>query len=113
MFSILGGYPPFWAEEDSETYQKILAGDPGYVQEYWVPVSNEAKDLLRRLFTIDPAKRPTATQVFFIYFFLFFFLFSFFFFLFSFFFFLFSFFFFLFSFLSFFLSHLSFSPNRL
>jgi len=62
MFSILGGYPPFWAEEDEKTYEKILCGDPGYIPEYWDPVSSEAKDLLRQLFTVDPARRPTATQ---------------------------------------------------
>ena len=50
MFSILGGYPPFWAEEDEETYQKILMGDPGYLKEYWEPVSDDAKDLLAQLF---------------------------------------------------------------
>ena len=62
MFSILGGYPPFWAEEDEETYQKILQGDPGYIPEYWNPVSTEAKDLLRQLFTVDPKKRPSASE---------------------------------------------------
>mmetsp|Transcript_37108 Transcript_37108/g.51190 ORF Transcript_37108/g.51190 Transcript_37108/m.51190 type:complete len:543 (+) Transcript_37108:95-1723(+) len=62
MFSILGGYPPFWAEEDQETYQKILAGDPGYIPDYWDPVSAEAKDLLRKLFTVDPKKRPSASE---------------------------------------------------
>jgi serine/threonine protein kinase len=62
MFSILGGYPPFWAEEDEMTYEKILCGDPGYIRDYWAPVSDEAKDLLRQLFTVDPMKRPTATQ---------------------------------------------------
>jgi serine/threonine protein kinase len=62
MFSILGGYPPFWAEEDEETYQKILQGDPGYIPEYWNPVSHEAKDLLAKLFTVDPNKRPSANE---------------------------------------------------
>jgi serine/threonine protein kinase len=62
MFSILGGYPPFWAEDDQVTYQKILAGDPGYIPEYWDPVSSEAKDLLRKLFTVDPRTRPSASE---------------------------------------------------
>eukprot|EP00211_Chloroparvula_japonica_P001255 CAMPEP_0119123764 /NCGR_PEP_ID=MMETSP1310-20130426/3593_1 /TAXON_ID=464262 /ORGANISM="Genus nov. species nov., Strain RCC2339" /LENGTH=538 /DNA_ID=CAMNT_0007113625 /DNA_START=48 /DNA_END=1664 /DNA_ORIENTATION=- len=62
MFSILGGYPPFYAAEDEETYELILQGDPGYIPEYWDPVSKEAKDLLRKLFTVDSEKRPSATE---------------------------------------------------
>ncbi|GAA6055635.1 hypothetical protein JCM3770_003390, partial [Rhodotorula araucariae] len=53
LFELLAGYPPFFAENPLEIYEKILQG------KYGVPriIDPLAKDLIRRLLTADLTKR--------------------------------------------------------
>ncbi|GAA5878131.1 hypothetical protein JCM1840_002251 [Sporobolomyces johnsonii] len=53
LFELLAGYPPFFADNPLEIYEKILTGKFG-VPHHIDPV---AKDLIRRLLTADLTKR--------------------------------------------------------
>ncbi|CBN80278.1 possible CDPK [Ectocarpus siliculosus] len=62
VYILLGGYPPFHDENQTRLFRKIKAGNFKFHPEYWQSISNEAKDLIRRLLTVDPKKRLTAAQ---------------------------------------------------
>jgi len=40
----------------------VLRGDPDLTQDPWPSISDDAKDVVRRLLTVDPSKRATAGQ---------------------------------------------------
>ncbi|CAM9277638.1 unnamed protein product, partial [Ascophyllum nodosum] len=62
IYILLGGYPPFHDENQTRLFRKIKAGNFKFHDEYWGSVSSDAKDLIRRLLTVDPKKRLTAAQ---------------------------------------------------
>ncbi|CAM9880192.1 unnamed protein product [Laminaria digitata] len=62
IYILLGGYPPFHDENQTRLFRKIKSGNFKFHTEYWGSVSSEAKDLIRRLLTVDPKKRLTAAQ---------------------------------------------------
>jgi serine/threonine protein kinase len=43
-------------------FQLIAHGIFDFHEEYWSEISNDAKDLIKKLLTVDPAKRITAEQ---------------------------------------------------
>ena len=59
-YILLGGYPPFHDENQTQLYKKIKSGDFVFHPEYWDVVSKEAKDLITRMLTVDHEKRMTA-----------------------------------------------------
>eukprot|EP00607_Mallomonas_marina_P007103 CAMPEP_0182437614 /NCGR_PEP_ID=MMETSP1167-20130531/85165_1 /TAXON_ID=2988 /ORGANISM="Mallomonas Sp, Strain CCMP3275" /LENGTH=350 /DNA_ID=CAMNT_0024630593 /DNA_START=355 /DNA_END=1408 /DNA_ORIENTATION=- len=61
-YVLLGGYPPFHDEDMQRLFKKIKRGEYSFHREYWGAVSEEAKDLIRGLLTIDVTKRFTADQ---------------------------------------------------
>jgi serine/threonine protein kinase len=64
LFMLLGGYPPFY-EPDNNTknmYRRIMTGDYFFHPDYWAEISPEAKDLIKGLLTVDPARRLTVDQ---------------------------------------------------
>ena len=64
LYMLLGGYPPFYEPEDDQKamFRKILAGSYQFHADTWDVVSEEAKDLIRGLLTVDQEKRLTAEQ---------------------------------------------------
>jgi len=64
LFMLLGGYPPFYETGDDQKtlYRKIVTATYNFHDENWNGVSEEAKDLVRQLLVIDPAKRLTVDQ---------------------------------------------------
>lgn len=62
VYILLGGYPPFHEENHVVLYRKIKAAEYTFDEEYWSLVSEEAKDLIRKLLVVDPDKRLTADQ---------------------------------------------------
>lgn len=64
VYEMLFGEPPFHGETENETYQNILLGkidfNPFQSEEEDDELSEEAKDLIRKLLTIDPANRLGA-----------------------------------------------------
>ena len=64
LFMLLGGYPPFYEPEDDQKtmFRKIVNAEYEFHAENWAEVSEEAKDLIRGLLTLDPRKRLTVDQ---------------------------------------------------
>ena len=62
-YFLLCGYTPFDRERQDQEMQAIIAGDYKFEpEEYWMNVSQTARDFVSYCLTIDPAKRPTAAQ---------------------------------------------------
>ena len=60
FYILLCGYPPFNGETDDEIYEAILSGKFQFPEEDWDQVSQEAKDLIKKMLTKDPKKRISA-----------------------------------------------------
>uniref|UniRef100_A0A4W5M0H1 calcium/calmodulin-dependent protein kinase n=1 Tax=Hucho hucho TaxID=62062 RepID=A0A4W5M0H1_9TELE len=63
LYILLVGYPPFWDEDQHRLYQQIKAGAYDFPSPEWDTVTPEAKDLINKMLTINPAKRITASEV--------------------------------------------------
>jgi len=61
MYEFLFGHPPFEAEDQNKTYERIAKVDLKFSSR--VPISDSAKDLIQRLLQKDPAKRLTWEQI--------------------------------------------------
>ena len=62
VYIILGGYPPFIEQNQRELFRKIRRGQYEFHEEYWGSVSDDAKDLISSLLTVEPSKRLTAAE---------------------------------------------------
>jgi calcium/calmodulin-dependent protein kinase I len=62
LYILLGGYPPFHDDNQRQLFRKIVKGEYEFHPEYWGAVSDEAKDLIRGLLTLDMDKRLTVDQ---------------------------------------------------
>eukprot|EP01039_Chlorochromonas_danica_P004352 gene4352-4773_t len=62
LFILLGGYSPFHKRDKAVMFQRIVAGQFTFHPQRWSHVSEEAKDLICKLLTIDPLIRFTAKQ---------------------------------------------------
>ncbi|KAJ7216383.1 kinase-like domain-containing protein [Mycena pura] len=62
-YFLLAGYTPFDRNTPKEENAAIAAGDYRFEpEEYWVNVSETARDFIRACLTVDPAERPTAAK---------------------------------------------------
>jgi calcium/calmodulin-dependent protein kinase I len=63
FFFVLGGYPPF-VDYNSRAgmFKKIMAGEFEFHETDWKGVSSQARDFIKALLVVDPAKRMTASQ---------------------------------------------------
>ncbi|KAH8050623.1 serine/threonine kinase [Aureococcus anophagefferens] len=62
VYILLGGYPPFHDDNHAILYRKIKAADYTFEPQYWDQVSDDAKDLIKKMLVVDPDKRLTADQ---------------------------------------------------
>jgi len=62
MYVLLCGYPPFYGETDAEVLSKVKAGHYSFSGGEWKRVSEDAKDLIRRLLKINPNDRFTSEE---------------------------------------------------
>eukprot|EP00924_Labyrinthula_sp_SR-Ha-C_P008804 maker-scaffold_2-augustus-gene-3.0-mRNA-1 protein AED:0.11 eAED:0.11 QI:0/0/0/1/1/1/2/0/926 len=62
-YILLCGYQPFYATKKSVLYQKIKNSEYEFHQAAWGKVSLIAKDLISRLFVVNPERRLTIKQV--------------------------------------------------
>lgn len=60
VYILLGGYPPFIEQNQRELFRKIRKGQYEFHDEYWGQVSDDAKNLISKLLTVDPTTRYTA-----------------------------------------------------
>jgi len=63
MYILLCGFPPFYAENNSKLFEKIMSGSYSFPSPYWDKISSSAKDLIRCMLVVDPKKRFTSIQV--------------------------------------------------
>lgn len=57
-----GGISTLWDEDQHRLYQQIKAGAYDFPSPEWDTVTPEAKDLINKMLTINPAKRITASE---------------------------------------------------
>ncbi|TMW55519.1 hypothetical protein Poli38472_010401 [Pythium oligandrum] len=62
-YILLCGYPPFHDDNQALLFRKIKAGRFVFDSPYWDNVSEDAKDLIKKMLIVDPAERWTATQL--------------------------------------------------
>ncbi|RYH18038.1 serine/threonine-protein kinase, partial [archaeon] len=62
LYILLGGYPPFHDDNQRILFKKITKADYQFHPDYWRTVSDEAKDLIAGLLTLDMHKRLTVDQ---------------------------------------------------
>ncbi|EJT99110.1 Pkinase-domain-containing protein [Dacryopinax primogenitus] len=62
-YVLLCGYAPFQNPDEEEMIEKTVHADVRFHEQYWKNVSQEAKDFIIALLTVDPHKRPTIEQV--------------------------------------------------
>jgi len=62
VFLLLSGNLPFMGRSQKELFQKIVAGKFEFKEDEWAGVSDDAKDLVRKLLVLDPDKRITAND---------------------------------------------------
>lgn len=61
-YIILVGYPPFYDTAPLRLKTKILRGKYEFHPQFWVNVSEEAKDFIQKLLTVDMHTRMTAAE---------------------------------------------------
>ncbi|KAL4227967.1 Calcium/calmodulin-dependent protein kinase type IV [Mactra antiquata] len=59
-YILLCGYEPFYHEDEREMYKKILKGDFMFDSPYWDNITENAKDLIKKLLIINPENRITV-----------------------------------------------------
>ena len=62
MFLLLSGNLPFNGRSQKELFRKIVSGKYEFKEEGWDGVSEDAKDLVKKLLVLDPDERITASQ---------------------------------------------------
>lgn len=62
MYTLLSGQPPFWHRKQMMMLRMIMEARYSLEKPEWDDVSASAKDLIRRLLEVNPAKRITARQ---------------------------------------------------
>ena len=59
-YVMLSGFPPFYHDDESEMFKLIKRGEFDFPSPSWDPVSENAKDFIRKLLVLDPLQRITA-----------------------------------------------------
>ncbi|KAL8449886.1 hypothetical protein Emed_002849 [Eimeria media] len=62
LYIIISATPPFYGESDGEVVQKIVAGSYSMNGYPWRHVSDDCKDIIRRLLTVDPRCRMCLNE---------------------------------------------------
>ncbi|QCE05263.1 calcium-dependent protein kinase [Vigna unguiculata] len=63
LYILLCGVPPFWAETEQGVAQSIIRSVVDFRREPWPKVSDNAKDLVKKMLDPDPKRRLTAQEV--------------------------------------------------
>ncbi|XP_039013585.1 calcium-dependent protein kinase 24-like [Hibiscus syriacus] len=64
LYILLCGVPPFWADNEEGIAQAIIRGKIDFERDPWPKVSEEAKDLVKRMLDPNPRTRITVQQVY-------------------------------------------------
>lgn len=63
LYVLLCGYPPFYDESNEVLFELIKKGKFEFPSPHWDQISDYAKDLIRNLLVVDPAKRFNADRI--------------------------------------------------
>ncbi|CAF4462800.1 unnamed protein product [Didymodactylos carnosus] len=67
MYILLCGYPPFYSKHSLPISPgmktKIRTGEYRFPEEDWCMVSDEAKNLIQAMLTVEPEKRPNIETI--------------------------------------------------
>ncbi|XP_003383677.1 PREDICTED: MAP kinase-activated protein kinase 5-like [Amphimedon queenslandica] len=68
MYIMLCGYPPFYSEVPHQALsnrmkQKIMSADFDFPENDWKAVTDEAKDLIRKMLCVEPSERLSIEEV--------------------------------------------------
>jgi calcium/calmodulin-dependent protein kinase I len=63
LFILLCGYPPFPGSNHAAILDKVVNADFEFESPFWDHVSEDAKDLVSKLLTVDPIKRLSAAEI--------------------------------------------------
>ena len=63
LYILVSGRPPFSGENDNITMNKILTGKFEFKWEGWKQISQELKDLISSMLTLDVENRPSANDL--------------------------------------------------
>ncbi|CAL0326643.1 unnamed protein product [Lupinus luteus] len=63
LYILLCGVPPFWAETEQGVAQAIIRSVVDFKRDPWPKVSDNAKDLVKKMLDPDPKRRLTAHEV--------------------------------------------------
>ncbi len=63
LYTMLCGFPPFFDEKIDVLTEKISRGEYTFLRPWWDEISDGAKNCVRKLLEVDPAKRYTADQL--------------------------------------------------
>ncbi|CAA0839277.1 Calcium-dependent protein kinase 11 [Striga hermonthica] len=63
LYILLSGVPPFWAESEMGIFRQILRGKLDFDSDPWPVISDDAKDLIRKMLDRNPKTRLTAHEV--------------------------------------------------
>ncbi|KAG8388995.1 hypothetical protein BUALT_Bualt02G0183400 [Buddleja alternifolia] len=63
LYILLCGVPPFWAETEQGVAQAIIRSVVDFKRDPWPKISDNAKDLVKKMLDPDPSRRFTAQQV--------------------------------------------------
>ncbi|KAI9091839.1 kinase-like domain-containing protein [Phlyctochytrium arcticum] len=61
-YILLCGYPPFYDQNNIALFKLIMAGQYSFDKPWWDPVSDIAKDFIRKLLVLNPKDRTTAAE---------------------------------------------------
>jgi calcium-dependent protein kinase len=62
LYILLSGHPPFIAQTNRQKQQMILSGEFSFYESTWKNITSSAKDLIKRLLSVEPYQRPTAQE---------------------------------------------------
>jgi calcium-dependent protein kinase len=60
LYILLSGKPPFDGNDDKEIVSSVRIGTYSLTGSEWKNISNDAKDLIKKMLTYDPSQRITA-----------------------------------------------------
>ncbi|XP_047439271.1 calcium/calmodulin-dependent protein kinase type 1D-like [Mugil cephalus] len=61
-YILLCGYPPFFEENETRLYSKIMRAEYAFHSPFWDDISESAKDFIRNMMEKNPTKRFTTEQ---------------------------------------------------
>uniref|UniRef100_A0A1B6E198 phosphorylase kinase n=1 Tax=Clastoptera arizonana TaxID=38151 RepID=A0A1B6E198_9HEMI len=62
MYTLLVGCPPFWHRKQMVMLRNIMDGKFSFTSPEWSDITEEPKDLIKKLLVVDPAKRFTVKE---------------------------------------------------